>query len=68
MHRQITFSKVSLVPKQCSVIFNVSNAWTNMWNKMMEEKVGVVRREDSKKNEQACSVEGVFMVLVTFII
>ena len=39
---QITSFRVSLVPKQCSGIFNVSNAWTNMWNiariKMKEEK------------------------------
>ena len=35
----------------------------NVWNKMVEEKAGVVRREDSKKNEHACSVEGDFVVL-----
>ena len=59
------FSRVSLVQKQCSGIFNVSNAWTNTWNKMMEEKGGVDRQNSKKgfeKNEHACRVEGVFIV------
>ena len=46
----------------------MSNAWTNMWNKVMEEnleKVGVERQNSKKgleKNEHACSSEGVFVV------
>ena len=42
--------------------FNVSNAWRNMWNMMMEEKAGAERQNSEKgfeKNEHACSVEGV---------
>ena len=38
-----------------------------MWNKMMEENVGVERQKSKKgfeKNEHACSVEGVFVVSV----
>ena len=65
MLRQITFFRVSLALKRRSVIFNVSNAWANMWNKMMEEKAGAERQNSKKgfeKNEQACSVEGVFVV------
>ena len=45
--------------------FNVSNAWRNMWNMMMEEKAGAERQNSEKgfkKNEHACSVEGVFVV------
>ena len=41
-------------------------AWTNMWNKMMEEKAGVERQNSKKgfeKNEHACNAEGVFVVL-----
>ena len=55
MLRQITFLRVSLVPKRCSGIFNVSNAWTNMWNKMMEEKAGV-ERQNSKKEFETMSM------------
>ena len=68
MLRQITFFRVSWVPKRCFGISNVSNAWTNMWNKVMEEnleKVGVERQNSKKgleKNEHACSSEGVFVV------
>ena len=52
MFRQITFFRVSLVPKKWSVIFSVSNAWTNMWNKMMEKKRGLrgrIPRKDLKR-------------------
>ena len=35
---QITFLEVSRVSEQCTGIFTVSNALTNMWSKMMEEK------------------------------
>ena len=41
------------------------NAWTNMLNKMMEEKAGVKRHNSKKgfeKNAHACNVEGVFVV------
>ena len=38
MLRQITFFRVLRFPKRCSAIFNVSNAWTNMWNKTMEDR------------------------------
>ena len=65
MLRQITFFKVSLVSKRCSGFFNVSNAWINLWNRMMEEKAGVERQNSKKgfeKNEHACSVQGVFVV------
>ena len=44
----------------------MSNALTNMRNKMMEEKAGVERQNSKKgfeKNGHVCSVEGVFMVL-----
>ena len=63
---QITFFRVSRDPKRCSGIFNVLKAWTNMWNKMMEEKAGVERQNSKKgfeKNEHACNAEGVFVVL-----
>ena len=48
MLRQITFFRVSRVSKRCSGIFNASNAWTNMWDKMIKEKAGV-ERQNSKK-------------------
>ena len=60
MLRQITFFRASWVPKRCSGIFNVSNAWTNKWNKMMEEKEGVKRQNCKKgfeKNELACNMQ-----------
>ena len=66
MLKQITFFRVSRVPKRCSGIFKVSNAWTSTWNKIMEENAGVERQNSKKgfeKNEHACSVEGVFVVL-----
>ena len=66
MPKQITFFSVSRVSKRCTGTFNVSNVWTTiMWNKMMEENVGVERQKSKKgfeKNEHACSVEGVFVV------
>ena len=31
-----------------SGIFNASNAWTNMWNKMMKEKAGAERQNFKK--------------------
>ena len=46
--RQITFFGVSRVPKRWSGIFNVSNAWANMWIKIMEENEGV-ERQNSKR-------------------
>ena len=45
------------------MLLNFQSAWTNMWNKMME---GVERQNSNKgfeKNEHACSMEGVFVVL-----
>ena len=62
----IPFFKVSQVPKQCTGIFTVSNAWTNLWNKKMEGKARVEKQNSVKgfdKNEHTCSVEGVFVVL-----
>ena len=56
MLRQIIFFRVSLVPKRCSGIFNVSNAWTNMWNKMMEGKKMGVERHSSKKGFKRMSM------------
>ena len=38
----------------------MSNVWTNMWNKMMEEKEGAGRRnskEGFEENENACIVK-----------
>ena len=59
----ITFFRVSRVPERCTGIFKVSNAWTNMRNKMMEEKAWD-RVQNSKKrfekNEYACSSDGSF--------
>ena len=55
MLRQITFFRVSRVPKKCSGIFNVSNAWTNMCNKTIEEKAGLrgsIARKESKEIER----------------
>ena len=49
MLRQINLFRVSRVPQRCSGIFKVSNAWTNMWNKMMKEKERV-KRQNSKKH------------------
>ena len=34
---------------------NASNAWTNMWNKMMEERAGV-ERQNSKKGFEKMGV------------
>ena len=58
--------KVSRVPKQCSGIFEVSNAWINLWNNMMEEKAGVKKQNSKKgfeKNDHSCSMEGILLVL-----
>ena len=52
MLKQITFFRLSRVPELCSGIFNLSNAWTNTWNKMMEGKVGVERQNSKKKFEK----------------
>ena len=41
MLSQITLFRVTRVPKQCTGNFKVSNAWTNLWNIMMEEKTGL---------------------------
>ena len=63
--RQITFFRVSWVPKQRTGIFKVSNTCTNLYNNMVEEKAGVEKQNSEKgfeKNEHACSVEGVFVV------
>ena len=40
MLMQITFFRVFWVLKRCTGIFKVSNAWTNLWNTMMEKKRG----------------------------
>ena len=55
---------VSWVPMRCSGIFYLLNAWTNMKNKMMEEKEGLRGRIPRKyrKKEHACSVLEVFVV------
>ena len=59
---QITFFRVSRVPKQWTGIFKVSNTCTNLCNNMVEEKAGVEKQNSKKgfeKNEHACIVEGV---------
>ena len=33
--------------------FNVSNAWTNMWNKTMQEKDGTERHNSKKRSERS---------------
>ena len=56
--RQITFFRVSLVPKQWTGIFQVSNTWTNLCNNMVEEKAGVEKQNSKKgfeKNEHGVS-------------
>ena len=59
MLRQITFFRVSQVPKRFSVAilwnFQCVNAWTNIWNKMMEEDTGV-ERQNSKKGVERMSM------------
>ena len=60
MLRQITFFKVSWIPKQCTGIFKVSNAWTDLWNNMIEEKAGLRSRipgKDSKRMSMPCSMD-----------
>ena len=62
---KFTFFRVSWVPKQCTRIFKVSNAWTNLWNHMMEETAGVKTQKSKKgikKNGHSFSVEGIFLV------
>ena len=62
---QITFLRISRVSEWCTIIFNVSNALTSMWNKMMEEIAGVLKQNSKKafgENEHACSVWGAFKV------
>ena len=52
MIRQITFFRVSWVPKQWTGIFKVSNTCTNLCNNMVEEKAGSrsrIPRKDSKR-------------------
>ena len=59
---QITFLRVSLVPKQWTGILKVSNTCTNLCNNMVEEKAGVKKKNSKKgfeKNEHACIVEGI---------
>ena len=65
MLRQITFFRVSRVPKQCSGISNVSNAWINMWNKMIEEKAGF-ERQNSKKGFQRRSMPAAWREFLWF--
>ena len=65
MLRQITFFRVSRVPKQCSGISNVLNAWINMWNKMIEEKAGV-ERQNSKKGFQRRSMPAAWREFLWF--
>ena len=59
---QITFFRVSRVPKQWTGIFKVSNTCTNLCNNMVEEKAGE-EKQNSKKtfenNVHSCIVEGV---------
>ena len=66
---QITFLRVSRVPKQWTGIFKVSNTCTNLCNNMVEEKAGV-KKENSKKgfekNEHACIVEGILGFWIFF--
>ena len=52
--------------------FKVSEAWMNLWNNTMQEKAGSlprVKKQNSKKrfekNEHACSVEGIFLLVVS---
>ena len=63
--RQITFFRVSWVPKQCSGIFNVSNAWTNMWNKLMEKRQGS-RGRTPRKDLKRMSMPAVWTLLREF--
>ena len=49
MLKQITFFRVSWVLKGCSGIFNVWNAWTNIWNNLKKMKKEGVERQNSKK-------------------
>ena len=61
--RQITFFRVSRVPKQRTGIFKVSNTCTNLYNNMVEEKAGVEKQNSEKgfeKNEHASDVVGTF--------
>ena len=63
--RQITFFRVSRVPKQWTGIFKVSNTCMNLCNNMVEEKAGVEKQNSKKgfkKNEHAYIVEGVSWV------
>ena len=46
MCMQIIFFKVSCFPKQCTRFFKLSNALTNLWNKMMEGEA-VVWKQNS---------------------
>ena len=65
--RQITFFRVSRVPKQWTGIFKVSNTCMNLCNNMVEEKAGVEKQNSKKgfeKNEHACIVEGVLGFLI----
>ena len=57
MFRQITIVKVFRVPKQCAGIFEVSNAWINVWSNMMEEKAGS-RSRIQKKGSKRMSKPG----------
>ena len=65
--RQITFFRLSRVPKQWTGIFKVSNTCMNLCNNIVEEKVGVKIQNSKKgfeKNEHACNVEGVLGFLI----
>ena len=49
--QSISGSKALLWHFQFVIIIPLSYAWTNMWNKMMEEKAGLrgrIPRQDSK--------------------
>ena len=57
--RQVTFFRVSRVPKQRTGIFKVSNTCTNLCNNMVKKKAGVKKQNSEKgfeKNEHACII------------
>ena len=59
----ITFFWVSRNPEQH--IFKVSNAWTNMWNKMMEEKAQVKKQERVLENWACPQCGGIFWSFIS---
>ena len=71
--RQVTFFRVSRVPKHQTGIFKVSNTYTNMCNNMVKKKKAGIKKQNSakgfEKNEHSCIVKGVlgFRILPKFL-